>query len=87
MRFECLSRHTERVHNNNTALCLRKDHDEKDCAMLQARAICVDNAISGRKFGVVFAGFFLFFKKRGPTVKELTSRSKLSKARRHQGHC
>jgi hypothetical protein len=74
--LEYLSRHTERLHNNNTALCLSKDYDEKDYAMLQA--ICVDNAISGRKFGAVFAGFFLFFKKRLPTVNELISRRKLS---------
>jgi hypothetical protein len=74
--FEWLVVHARRSQRCDGTEELTAAFTEKEYSML--RTISVDNGISGRKFGAVYAGFFLFFKKRLPKASELISRRALT---------
>jgi hypothetical protein len=48
------------------------EHEDEDFAL--PRHIYVEGAMSARKFAAVFAGFYYFFRRAVPTVKDLMSR-------------
>jgi hypothetical protein len=72
-----LQQHKHREESNDRARrTLDGTYNDEDYAVL--RAISSETGVSGRKFGILFAGFFFFFTHKLPQKKQLISRKKLA---------